>query len=239
MHDTLEQELNVLNSAHLYSLVPSFLYDSFKDELNDRILVNLIYGLDHIIQSVDANNSLMILSLDDDDESSNSRSSSENNSTKSNKRKMTDLSYSFLAETVFSSQSQFQSFLIDISTRLVQLFTTYSREVNNYLELFERQERLIAQQTCASSVGVATAAAAANKGFKIMSRQELLIYQRATVVQKLKSRHYNLLNLLFRSVFDFYQKRSDSAAAADDEDNETDENAETLIQRFHTINKIV
>lgn len=40
--DTLVSEISLLKSRNLYYLIPNYLYTYFKDEFNDRILVNLI-----------------------------------------------------------------------------------------------------------------------------------------------------------------------------------------------------
>ena len=78
------------------------------------------------------------------------------------------------------------------------------------------------------------------------TRQELLEYQRAILVQKLSTKHYDLLNLLFRNVFDFYQKschfagdeeQDEEVYAADERLKGTRKNL--LIENFESINRII
>ena len=67
MSNSIELELEALNAASLAHLTPSYLFNYFKEELNDKLLVNLVNDLDNLIQTIDTNNSFKILSLNDND----------------------------------------------------------------------------------------------------------------------------------------------------------------------------
>lgn len=69
MSDPIELELEALVSANLTHLAPTYLFNYFKEELNDKILINLVNDLDNVIQTIDTNNSFKILSLNDNHQS--------------------------------------------------------------------------------------------------------------------------------------------------------------------------
>ena len=46
----LETELSILKSKNLFYLIPNYLYTHFKDEFNDKILVNLVNKLTELSQ---------------------------------------------------------------------------------------------------------------------------------------------------------------------------------------------
>lgn len=71
MPESIELELEALYSTNLSYLTPSYLLNHFKEELNDKLLVNLVSDLDNLIQTIDTNNSFKILSLNDETETTN------------------------------------------------------------------------------------------------------------------------------------------------------------------------
>lgn len=76
MTDPIELELEALNSANLAHLTPSYLFNHFKEELNDRLLINLVNDLDNVIHTIDTNNSFKILSLNDNTKSTEAQDTS-------------------------------------------------------------------------------------------------------------------------------------------------------------------
>jgi len=212
--EIIELELQQIASANLYHLIPSYLFDYFKDELNDRILVNLINDLDSLIQTIETNNSFKILSLNENTDNENSC----------------------------------KSLLSDISIRLNEIFTKYSSEINLIIDLFERQQY---QQK------------RFNSKIYFSSRNDLVVYQRAILVQHLNTKHYELFNLVFRNVFDYYQNSinnnnaslsdqdetlvTDGMTEQDDKMNESGLNSSTnmklnnqiLLDNFDKINQIL
>lgn len=178
MIESIELELEHLTSANLYHLIPSYLFDYFRDELNDKLLANLINDLDSLIQTIEANNSFKILTLNDDANNINLAANHD-----------TSISSS-ISETVLNSC---KSLLSDISDRLNEIFSRYSNEINQIINLFEHQQMQQKRY---------------NSKITFSSRNDLVIYQRAILVQKLNTKHYDLFNLVFRNVFDYYQNQS-------------------------------
>ena len=76
MTESIELELEALNSANLAHLTPSYLFNYFKEELNDRLLINLVNDLDNVIHTIDTNNSFKILSLNDNNKGQDAHDSS-------------------------------------------------------------------------------------------------------------------------------------------------------------------
>jgi hypothetical protein len=187
MMESIELELHHLNSSNLSHLIPSYLFDYFKDELNDRILANLINELDSLIQTIEANNSFKILTLNDDTNSKLNLAAGSYNPDSSVS--------SSISETVLTSC---KSLLSDISNRLNEIFSKYSCDINLIIDLFEKQQH----QQQNAHIGIHFKPSL----IKYSSRQDLVIYQRAILVQKLSTKHYDLFNLVFRNVFDYYQK---------------------------------
>ncbi len=120
--ETIELELQQIASANLYHLIPSYLFDYFKDELNDRILVNLINDLDSLIQTIETNNSFKILSLNENTDNENDNRDRVANSNEQ------PPSSSLNSEVVLLNSCK--SLLSDISIRLNEIFTKYSSEIN-------------------------------------------------------------------------------------------------------------
>ena len=192
--ETIELELQQIASANLYHLIPSYLFDYFKDELNDRILVNLISDLDSLIQTIETNNSFKILSLNENTDNENDNRD----------RVLTNEEPSSLNSEVILLNSC-KSLLSDISIRLNEIFTKYSSEINLIIDLFERQQY---QQK------------RFNSKIYFSSRNDLVVYQRAILVQHLNTKHYELFNLVFRNVFDYYQNsiNNNNNASLSDQD---------------------
>ena len=212
---SIELELEALNAVGLCQLAPSHLLNYFKEELTDRILASLVSDMDNLIQTIDANNSFKILSLNDH----NNCATDNNNLNDSHNSSLS----SSLSETTLNSC---KSLLADISNKLNQIFAKYNGELSQLIELFERQP----------------------KPQMFASRQELLEYQRAILVQRLSTKHYDLLSLLFRNVFDYYQKSNQQVDEDDEELNETATDSEPhslnrehgkdmLIENFEAINR--
>jgi hypothetical protein len=211
----------------------------FKQDLNDRILPTLLNEFDHLIQTIDANNSFKILSLCEKNEKT-SRESASGSLIGADEPNQTSSSISsHLSENMLNNC---KALAIEISTRICDIFTRYDQDLSNYFFLFEQQQAALSKQ---------------NANIRLMSRSELLIYQRAIFIQKLNTKYFEMMNLLFQSVFDFYQKLFHKEQDGDDEDNESqeqDENEETkvdqgedaddlnrhiLIEKFHRINRIL
>ena len=210
---SIELELEALNAAGLSQLAPSHLLNYFKEELTDRILASLVSDMDNLIQTIDANNSFKILSLNDHNNGEDHNPNESHNSSLS----------SSLSETTLNSC---KSLLADISNKLNQIFAKYNGELAHLIELFERQP----------------------KPQMFASRLELLDYQRAILVQRLSTKHYDLLSLLFRNVFDYYQKSNQQQEDDEIELNETATDSEPhslnrehgkdmLIENFEAINR--
>jgi len=103
-----------------------------------------------------------------------------------------------------------KSTFVEISTRLCELLTKYQHELNEYLSLYERLKVIHGGKV------------------KFQRRDELLIYQRAIFIQKLSNKHFELFSLLFRRVFDFYQKRSKDEANSNSHDESSPSMCETM-----------
>jgi len=238
--EIIELELQQIASANLYHLIPSYLFDYFKDELNDRILVNLINDLDSLIQTIETNNSFKILSLNENTDNENDNRDRVANSNEQ------PPSSSLNSEVVLLNSCK--SLLSDISIRLNEIFTKYSSEINLIIDLFERQQY---QQK------------RFNSKIYFSSRNDLVVYQRAILVQHLNTKHYELFNLVFRNVFDYYQNSinnnnaslsdqdetlvTDGMTEQDDKMNESGLNSSTnmklnnqiLLDNFDKINQIL
>lgn len=155
---TLEFELKQLESANLLRLIPTFLLNNFKDDLNDRILINLVSDLDVLIESIDTNNSLKVLTLNDSNHRSN--------------------------DSTLSNDQDHEQFLIEISTRLFDIFNKYFIELSKHLKRIEQLN-----SKCPKSINL----------------NDLIGYQRSILTEKLHHPHYELLVFLFKKVFDHYQ----------------------------------
>ncbi len=259
MLDSIELELNALHAAKLSYLAPSHLFNYFKEELNDKILINLVNELDNLIETIDTNNSFKILSLNDDNQE-NTIDSSQNSS----------LSSSLSERTINSCKL----LLAEISNKLSDIFGKYNKDIKNLLDLFDRQQQMQINDIIENSKSSSSISSSSSSSLiSFASRQDLLAYQRAILVQKLSTKHYDLLNLLFRNVFDFYQKfnqpkEEDTGDEADQEEREDEEesnqdknlcengkeelnehknnllkynkqNKNLLIENFETINRIM
>lgn len=155
---TLEFELKQLESANLLRLIPTFLLNNFKDDLNDRILINLVSDLDVLIESIDTNNSLKVLTLNDSNHRSN--------------------------DSTLSNDQDHEQFLIEISTRLFDIFNKYFIELSKHLKRIEQLN-----SKCPKSINL----------------NDLIGYQLSILTEKLHHPHYELLVFLFKKVFDHYQ----------------------------------
>lgn len=133
--------------------------------------------------------------------------------------------------------------LDEISNKLNEIFTKYNMEIKHLLSLFETQQL---KQVTSLKVGLQQQQQQRSqiKLVTFASRQELLEYQRAILVQKLSTKHYDLLNLLFRNVFDFYQRSCNFDEADEDAADGTEEafklnKKNVLIENFEHINKTI
>ena len=250
MGDTIESELAAMTETNLGHLIPSHLFSNFKIELNDRILTNLIGELDHLLQTSDANSSFKILTLNDKSEQSGKRSYNEG---PNDNDAQNDTTISSLSSSCFINKNS-KSFLVEMASRLLEIFTSYHNSLVSVFELFEAERQKSASLFDRNN----------NKAERLASKEELILYQRAILVQKLSRRHYSLLNLLFRHAFDFYNKENNIQEG--DEENESDEDETdgpnpnessvnmmdmsddqskslskkpNLIQKFHDINRIL
>ena len=111
---------------------------------------------------------------------------------------------------------------------LVSLFETQQMKQMTSMNKCQHQQRPLSKQVV------------------FATRQDLLEYQRAILVQKLSTKHYDLLNLLFRNVFDFYQKsfglEEDLEEGAGEQDTSTSfklSKKNVLIENFEHINKTI
>ena len=223
MIDSIEAELSIFVKANACHLIPSHLLSYFEKDINQRILPNLVGGIDSLLQTIDANNFAKILSFKDTaDENTNANSTS------------SSLNGSNVSDSVACSSSK--SSLLEICSRLSEILSKYNNELNAYLNMFDKLKVIHGRKV------------------EFPSTHELLVYQRSIFIQKLSSKHYDMFGLLFRNVFDFYQKRSrlSDRPMEDEEDVETiddklspDEiqmsrlNSHPLIESFHRINQIV
>lgn len=213
----IDEELSLIESIpSLQSLIPQYLSDYFKKDLNESILRNLLSELDHLIESIDANNSFRILSINEDEATlSHSHANNVNN--------ISVASSANSSQSLLISATSCKTLLLDIATRLVALFDSYSRRIRSHFARFDVYSAKYAD-------------------LKFASQDELLIYQRAILVDRFSSKHYRLFNLLFKNVFDNFQRLSGGSGEADDEEEEEeslDACDQTLIQQFHQINRIL
>lgn len=202
-------ELKLIESvSSLHSLIPQFLFDYFKRDFNQNILKNLIDQLDNLIESVDANNSFRVLTLNDD--TINRSGTNANN-----------------LSTVSSSQSHSSSLLInasksillDIAIRVDAFFQSYAGQINEHISLLQLESAKFIK-------------------LKFTEPTEILVYQRAILVERFTPRHYNLFNLLFKNVFDIYQRMSSpNEYFGDNESESAYENS--ILEHFHQINRIL
>jgi hypothetical protein len=234
----IDNELRQLEEASLVQYLPGYIINHFKDDFNENVLNTLIKNLDQMIQSVQANNSFKILTLNE----SNLKLGSRNDSVAG----VAECSLSSsLSETTMSAC---KSLLIEISNRLLEIFTRYHDDLFRHVKRFEMYHEKYAKYFEADTrVGCFT------------SRSDLLTYQRSILTERLSSRHYNLLSVLFRNVFDLYQQQNcsdeddenaDEEINNDDEEVDEDEenngqsgrqvlNKDFLIEKFHKINMIL
>ena len=142
--DSIELELAALHSANLSHRTPGHLLNYFKEELNDKLLINLAKDLDNLIETIDTNNSFKILSLNDRHDhvantsarmsmsactsfqQDNSFNSSQNSSLSSSLSEATLTSCKFL--------------LAEISSKLCEIFSRYNVEIKQLIGIFERQQ---------------------------------------------------------------------------------------------------
>jgi hypothetical protein len=228
---TVDTEIRLLEEeASLVQHLPGYIINHFKDDFSDNVLHTLTRSLDQMIQSVQANNSFKILTLNE----SNLKLSSRNDSVAG----VAECSLSSsLSE---STMSACKSLLIEISNRLLEIFTKYHDDLFRHVTRFELYYNKYGKYFEAG-------------GFS--NRADLLTYQRSILTEKLSSRHYNLLSVLFRNVFDLYQQQNcsddddedaeidnDDEEAVDEEKNTTGRhtlNKNFLIEKFHKINRIL
>jgi hypothetical protein len=211
MLESIESELIKLEQANFSHLIPAHLLSYIKNDINDRILPNLIADLDNLLQTIDADNFFKILSF---------------------KEISADLDASCSLSRSSANCDGLKSSLIEISARLAEILGQYSHELNEYVALFDRLKSSHGEKLLGSS-----------------SRQELLLLQRAILVQKLSSKHYDLLGLLFRNVFDLCQKYSKAASPRENQelpvetiDDNSDEDPlrnHQFMSNFHRINQIL
>jgi hypothetical protein len=180
MFENIEYEINSLKLANLYNQIPIYLFNHYKNNLNYKILPNLLTELDNIINSIDTNNSLEILTLEDEFLRFKKKDSF------------------FYHELCESKQ------IIEVSSRLSTIFMKYYNEIFNYINFVENK---------ASTLKVENLSNINN----FLDQQELLTFQRAICVQKLKTHHYNLLTSLFQNVFDIYQNLKKDSLTNDEE----------------------
>jgi hypothetical protein len=221
MFETIEYELNILNSADLADMIPSYLNEKFKDDLNERIIPKLVIGLDHIIESINTNSHFKIKSTQETNYDANINNK-----------------HSFSNLNIFQKD---KSVLTDISTFLCEIICDYNNEILNYIKLFQEQDFL-----CLKTSNL-------KKSNGLMSSQSLIEFQRAIVIQKLKTKHYKLLHLIFQSVFDIYRKMNDdfekdlqninnqflATEPFYNEENCVEVHKQMLLKQFHEINTIL
>jgi hypothetical protein len=221
---SVDFEIKSLEEANFCQYIPLYLIDSFKDDYNENILQNLIKNLDHLIQSIQANNSFKILTLSD---------------TNSNEDCYNKTDYSINSSLSDSTLNTCKSLLIETSNRILEIFTKYHDEIYANIHRFEFYIKKF-NQYFEDNLNTA----------RFRTKEDLLLFQRAILVERLSSKHYNLLNIVYRNVFDFYQKINLSEDDQDEELQEEDEsehqiesksriNRDFLIERFHKINKIL
>lgn len=210
MLSTIDLELAELESVNLISFIPSFLLNYFKDDFNERLVQTLVNDLDHLIESIYANNSLKVLSLNDEqlitDESLNQSASS--NTTDN-----------------FNLSSATKSIGTEISARMLEIFSKYEQEICAHLARFDRLNKKYSTKPCVV----------------FTDRQEIFVYQRAILMEKLTNKHFDLLNLVFKSVFDMYHKlnQNEDEEETIEDSNNTDFNKPLLLENFSKFNHIL
>lgn len=219
---SIDDELTLIESSpSLHPLIPQYLLDYFKKDYNESVLKTLLNELDHLIESVDTNNSFRILSINDDTTLHNTTTTAANTSSLSSSQNNSSLILNNTCKTL----------LLDIVSRLLSIFQAYARQLTAHLTRFDAYT-VKYNDINGRKITFATAS-------------EILLYQRAILVDRLSARHYNLLNLMFKNVFDNYQRLEDEGEREeedeDDEKRNEDENErdEALIEKFHQINKIL
>lgn len=222
--NSIDQELECLENANLIQYLPGYLFTYFKDDFSQNILPSLIRNLDQLIQSVQANNSFKILSLNDHNESVDTRRSAPATNDCSLSSSLSD-----------TTMNACKSLLVDISGRLYEIFLRYHDEFYRHVTRFQSYETKY------------------QKEFESMSQQsnsigDLIVYQKSILTEKFSSRHYNLLNVLFRNVFDWFQKINNTAEGEEPLEDDNDHNNSTLnnsnnnsllIDSFHKINRVL
>ena len=202
--ENIEFEINSLVLANLNDHRPIYLFNQFKNNLNYKILPNLLTELDNIIKSTDTNNSLEILTLED--------------AILKLKKK----------DTFFYEENCENDQIIEISSSLSTVFMKYFNEIFNYISFFESKSSISKSLQNLSKINH-------------LDRQELLTFQRAICIQKLKTHHYNLLTALFQSVFDIYKDINKDFLVKDNEEmienNKYPEQTKSILfQNFQQIN---
>ena len=199
MSETIELELEELENAGLLSLIPEYLMDYFKDELNERLVPGVVGDLDSLIETIDANNSFRVLTLNENAKETNDLSSSS-------------------SDSVLGSCN---TFLIEISARLHNIFAKYSHELRLILILFDSYiDRF------------------RDKG-ELPSRSQLLTRQKAVLVQSLSTKHFDLFETLFRNVFDFYQSAYGLDSPVFNRKVENENLTELLFDNFTRMNQVL
>jgi hypothetical protein len=168
--EKIEFEINSLISSKLFNQIPNYLFNHYKNNINYKILPNLLAELDNIIKSIDANNSLEILTLED-----------------------AILKLKKNNFCLYPEQCSEIKQIIEVSSRISKVFMKYYNEIFSYINFVESKSSILKPAYDLSKIN------------NFVDRKELLIFQRAICVQKLKAYHYNLLTALFQNVFDIYQ----------------------------------
>jgi hypothetical protein len=223
---SIDDELTLIESSpSLHPLIPQYLLDYFKKDYNESVLKTLLNELDHLIESVDTNNSFRILSINDDTTLHNTTTTTTaaNTSSLSSSQNNSSLILNNTCKTL----------LLDIVSRLLSIFQAYARQLTAHLTRFDAYTVKYNDNN--------------SRKIKFATASEILLYQRAILVDRLSARHYNLLNLMFKNVFDNYQRLEDEGEGDGDEEDEDDEKGnedgnerdEALIGKFHQINKIL
>ena len=238
----IDYEIKSLEEANLVQHLPLYLVNYFKDDFNQNVLHTLIKNLDHLIQSVQANNSFKILTLNETANKLGGVGTIRNNESKMNQNESTylDKSECSLSSSLSdNTMNACKSLLTEIANRLLEIFTHYHGELFAHVKRFEvhtqKYSKLFQSDPRSST---------------FCTRNALLGYQKAILIEKLSSRHHNLLNILFRNVFDMYQQKSQGETEENDLDNydQDDEknssgdfysNKDYLIEKFHRINRVL
>jgi hypothetical protein len=193
---SVEYEIDALKEANLINLIPTYVYDYFKDDFNERILPQCINSLDNLLQTIDASNSFLILSLNNNNNNNNTNCINNNNKSLNPNQEL-NKSLSFL----------------EIAARLENVFSKYEIELIYYIDLFARMDLLI--QSNDNN--------AADNSNRITTKSHLITFQRAILVKTLANRHFDLFNSLFRHIFELYQKLNKPIESDDEEEDEEEE----------------